>query len=749
MPVGPPTFEQIAAANSAAATPTSGTRGRRLAIAGGVLGISAAALVGVAFVTGRDDVAGGADSPEAAITELAEALSAGDALAAVGYLAPDELSGADAFVEKLIPYVAELSDEFDGNESDDEDRAGLVGDGFELDVDVVDVEVDERGEYAAVVSFAIVGEATIDPSNLSMIGDQYFGEEGSDAETTTEFDSRIPSDDFDGDDIELVTVELDGKWYISPFLSAGHVWVESEGLPGGDFDLVGEERPGAATDPVAAVDRYFQIDSVQTADEAAEILGGGEGRFLHVFNDAIDSSEFFDASNMEGLDDAFGADFDYTLTELDDGRVEIDDIEMSFDDGFGDTVTMTVSDGCGSIETSGETVRGCFRELFPPGADVDDTLWFQTVEEDGGYRVVLLPTVFDMMSRFVGPYDADTMRWALDFAHEDDPQPAAVEEQIDIDFDGRRYVVYEFELNGDSVYTIDVAGGTGYDVFLSDGDDDRFHRWWGWGEQIETYEATTARVVVDSDVVTNCRAFECVPTGDGTTSLTVSETDRIADDSTLPEEWGEDDWVVEDGEEAAQEWPDPRLADALVWNMVEIDGPTVASVDLPAGVFDSWTSSWGSDVRVTIAGTDCGDASQDVNCSFDHTGGTVDVLFEPDPGASPFSVTFSARATYLDALTSVDASRVRLDGALDGEHRAAVFDDVPAGTILVVATGLDGQDLVLNIDGQPQCEEIDTGLSEGEACVIQHAGGPLSVQVGGWSSIDQVGEVDITLEVSS
>ncbi len=749
-------FEQVAATTAAVDQPSRGTRGRKAAIAGSVFGIGAAALVGVAFVTGRDSAAGGASSPEAAITEMAEALSAGDALAAVGYLAPDELSGADAFVEQLIPYVAELSDDFERDEP--EDRRDDEDLGFELDVEAVDVEAEQRGDHAAIVSFAIVGEITIDGSGLSILDDSFFGLPASDVDSEIEFDSRIPSDDFDGDDLEFITVEIDGKWYISPFLSAGHAWVESDGLPGGDYELVGEERPGAAPDPVSAVERYFQLSSLQSAAETAELLGGGEGRFFHVFNDALDSSELFDGSSMRGLDDAFDADFDYTLTELDDGRVEIDDIELSFDDGFGETVTMTISDGCGTFETYGDRLEGCFSELFPPGSDVDDTIWFQTVEEDGGYRVVVLPTMFDMMSRFIGPYDAETIRWALDLAHEDNPIPARIDEQIAIDFDGRRYAVYEFELEANAVYDVVVDEGTGYDVFTDYGDD-TFSKWWGWSDQIEAFDQTTLRVVVHSDVASDCRGFECVPNGEGMTSLTLTETETLDDgwnDELGPEVREEtDDWLDDDADEVGVEdaaefetW-DPRVDNQLIWDTVELDGTTSYTLQLPAGVYELWASTWnGDDVGVTIDGAECDPAGPDVSCSLDHGGGAVEVLLEPGPGSSAGSMGISVTATYLPNLTVVDTATVSLDPLPAGGRAVVVFDNVAPGTILVVASGSDGQDLVVHVDGEPQCKDVDNGLSEGEACAVGHDGGPLTVEVGGWAAADQVGEAEITLEVT-
>lgn len=732
---GPPTFEQISGANATGDPGPRNPRSRKLAIVGSVFGLGAVALAGLAFITGGNDLAGGANAPDAAVTEMADAISDGDALAAVGLLAPDELSGADAFVEKLIPYIAELSDEFGS------DPADFSSDDIEFDIaiEAVDVEVQPRGEHAAVVSFAIVGEVTVDGSNSSLISDELLAQTGADADFTTDFDSRVRSDDFDGEDFELVTVELDGAWYISPFLSAGHAWVESEGLQGGEFERVGEERRGAAADPVAAVERYYDATSRGDTGAIAAALGGGEGRFFQVFDDALDASGVFDDFGAGGFVDE--ADFDYTLTELDDGRVEIDDVELSFDDGFGEMTTITMTDGCGSIESYGERARGCFSELFPPGSDVDDTLWFQTVEEDGGFRVVLLPTVFDLMSRFVGPYDADTIRWAFGFAHTDDPRAASLGERVDIEFAGRRYAVHEFELSG-GTYEVDVDGDNGYTVYLEDGSGgDRFSEGWAWDDRFETYDSTKVRIVVNSDVMDGCRGFECVPSGEGATSLTLSEADGSVDQAVIEPTDAPLDFEATDD-------LDPRLSGSLVWDTIVVDGPTAYTVELPSGDYETWMSAWSDgDIGVVIPEAECEDPDSDVACDIDHVGGPIDVLLQPAPDAEPDTVTFTIRATNLTGLATVEASVVQLDGTSEGEPRIVSFDDIPAGPVVVVAAGRDGQDVVLSVSGQPSCADIDDGLSEGEACLVQHAGGSLSVEVSGWSDPDRVGEVDLTVEV--
>ena len=164
----------------------------------------------------------------------------------------------------------------------------------------------------------MVGDITIDAGAAAELRGPFFGPTD-DSVFTSDFDSRDAGDFFDGGDLELITVEIDGSWYVSPFLSAGHAWVESAGLPSGDFDLVGEERPGAASDPVAAVERYYDVQDLNDASQVAEVLGGGEGRFFHVFADALDVSGAFDDSGMEGYDAVMDGDVDYTLTELDDG----------------------------------------------------------------------------------------------------------------------------------------------------------------------------------------------------------------------------------------------------------------------------------------------------------------------------------------------------------------------------------------------------------------------------------------------
>ncbi|MEL6892586.1 MAG: hypothetical protein AAFP84_13375, partial [Actinomycetota bacterium] len=463
-------------------------RRRRLAVAAGVVGVVAAGTIGVAFVSGGAGSSGGASTPEDALTEMVEAINQRDPLAAVDLMAPDELSGADAFVDELIPYLEELGDELGG---DLETSTDLMSDlDVEYSLTAGDVSAERHGGQAAVVSFTLAGEGSIgfDSLDASLLDELAPGMlpnerlEGS-------FDPGDLEDAFPtpGNSLELITVQVDGRWYISPFLTAGHWWVTADGLPAGEFDQVGVERPGAADTPSAAVEQYYAATlGVSGSDDVAGMLGGGEGRFFHVFSDAIDQTGAFDlvVEQDSGLD----LDYDLELTELDDGKVRVDRLVADITDGESST-TVELEDGCLTFRsastfddgfTSDFEFDGCFSELFPAGADVDDTLWFQTLEEDGGHRVVVLPTLFDMMSRFVGPYDADVIRMVSGQAHTDDPTAALIGTPVDIEFAGHRYDVYEFEVSADKAYAIDT-GGHEYEVYVSS-PDGTFFRDWLWND---------------------------------------------------------------------------------------------------------------------------------------------------------------------------------------------------------------------------------------------------------------------------
>ena len=489
--------------------------GPKLAAMGlGVIGVLLIGFIAFRFIAGGDGVSGGASSPEAVVDEMVAAINAEDPLALVNLMAPDELDGFDDLVSDTTELYNELGlSEVLGDDLEERD--------FEVDIeiDVDDVDVSMEGDNAAIVSFELEGE-------IETQGEDNFGMLESERDTfdASDLEDALPNG---SDAVEMIVVKIDGKWFASPMLTMGHYIVENADLPPGDYDLVGsDDRDDGGNSPVEAVEQFVEAINDRDADALAGSLGGGEGRVMLVFNDAIDEV-------LEDLDeelDRDGVRFEVSVQteDIGDGRVRLDEIEIEAEDNF-DEVTISVEDDCATVREDGRrTSDGCLLdELNLDDEDIDTTLWVDTVTENGSHRVRLIPTFTDVMRRFVNVVDdRQTALLVAELPYVDNPVDIDVNTDIDIEFDGQLYTVHEFEIQGGEQYYVQATGETQVALWVDDG----FGFNQQYSRQFEAFDDGLVRVVTYSDLDTDDEycdpSLACLPTGEGETTLRIREGAR-------------------------------------------------------------------------------------------------------------------------------------------------------------------------------------------------------------------------------
>ncbi len=504
-PVGQPQFVSVES------TP-AGRRGAGtvIGIGLGVVGFLAIGFLALRFLLGGSET-GGASSPEAVVEEMVAAINAQDPLAVVSLVAPDELDGFDTLVEDTIDYYRDLGlealvDEVGG--SDDIDVT------IELEADRIDVRME--GDQAAIVSFELDGRVEIDGAE-----DSGFLEDNRFDFSSRDLEGALPNG---SDEVELIAVKLDGRWYASPMLTAGHYIVENSDLPPGEYDRIGEDRDPGADSAVEAVEALVDVVNNPDADDLAAALGGGEGRVAVAFRDAID----------DGFREIDTGDVRYELSvttkDLGDGRVELTELELSVRDDYS-SGTVTIDEDCVTLREDGERPeRECLLDaLALDGADeLDTTLFLDTVDEDGGRRVRIVPTLTDVLGRFLRVFDdRQSLLLATDSPQLDEANTVEPGSDIDIDFDGQLYSVNEFEIVAGEAYNVTGSEGTQFDLHVDDG----FGLEQRFSHDFVAAEDGVARVVTYSDFdeaddEENCGIAGCFPTGRGEATIRIRQAGR-------------------------------------------------------------------------------------------------------------------------------------------------------------------------------------------------------------------------------
>jgi hypothetical protein len=625
---------------------------------------------------------GGAADPEAAVQGVADALTSEDPLAVLTFIAPDEITGVSEMVETLQARITEVG-------------LGEVATGGDVDVEITltDIEVDELGENAARVDLSI---------DLGLTGG------GGETPLATLFgDETLEIEDIE---LPVIAVRIDGGWYVSPMLTVGENIVELADLPDGDYQLVTDDREDDGPDgPVAAVEALAEGLTELDREAVAAALGSAEARVLAVFGDAID--EGIDALEAEGV--SFDLD-SVDATDLGDGQVAIDALEVAISQ-FGDTTTLEVDEDCLEFLTADYDSRACFAQGLPFEDDlVEDRVVLVTDEQDGGTRIDLVGSVMRLATEVIGLVDRDTALRAAGLEVLDTPEQIAFGDVLEAELPDRPFAVYETVIPADTLFDIDVTGDVSEDTYVFE--DGLWQREYFSRETVD--EDTTVRIVVrgycqddyDDESVFN----PCPPSTDAEFTLAVSSirTETMSFPGTVS-------GTLDAGQVVGYAF--------TVTEETEVDLVQVG--DVYADVEGPWQFGEVGDYLLPP-----GDYVLYVEAYQDGSGTDFEAGFEVvEPGAP------AGELSADNPFVSVDLSNgpVTVDLYLDTGDEVDLY-----------AYPLDGQDIVLTVlaGSGEVCSEDQGFAGDEEVCPFSVTGGGLfTVEISGWSTNDEYGQVSVEL----
>ena len=351
-----------------------------------ILGLGALVLVaGLGFLTFRflgASAAGGADSPEAAISQLIASVNERDAVGFVDVFDPDEI---DAWFGSFAPAFSEFGNVDDRGESTNEisEAYASVFKSFDYNItgpggETITYQVeplDDDGRIKRVRVDGLDFELTVDDVDTAVIfgfGDNPTGLDireidGTSGEVRDERGGLatrlfVPGEaavnEFAPDGhIDLVTVKKNGKWFVSlgyTFLELARTQGEFDRYPNPDFgrafDLV-EDKTGGAESPEAVVRQLFKAIETLSYETIIELTDPYATPYLHDYQPLIDS-EVDERDRQAAVQDA---------------GLRFDELELGVSEWEGRTLVTTT-------DISAAANGGTF--------NIDTTTWCVTLEDE-------------------------------------------------------------------------------------------------------------------------------------------------------------------------------------------------------------------------------------------------------------------------------------------------------------------------------------------------------------------------------
>jgi len=447
--------------------PRERRKGRSAFAAAGV-----AALLGVATLAIGALVGGnGADTPEAAVRQLADAISHEDPLAALDVISPDEVRTLRDTVDSASRKAEEL---------ELVDAAGAPFAGIDLSVDGLELETEDLAPgYVKVHATGGIIQGRTDRAGFSDFAQRAMG----DHEGTDEGEIDLASLETDGPEPFVVVVERDGSWYVSVAYTALEYVRESEGGAPADYGSaraqaasLGADSPEAAArdmlDAVAAGnwERVLELvppDEIPVYDYRAWIL------------DAAAESE----PNMT-VDE-----FEVVSTETagDTALVTVQ-VAVSYTDEYdGETYTTRLADDCAASvyygfffeEANGES---CLSVLsFVPFARFntndlgrgEDNVRVTAVQRDGRWFLSPVGTALDYLDEALDRIDRDWLYVTFGLAYEIEPEAALTLGQAIEPQGGVRVFSLEGRAGQEIIGVVGTEDNNGYssaEIYAPDGE---------------------------------------------------------------------------------------------------------------------------------------------------------------------------------------------------------------------------------------------------------------------------------------
>jgi len=394
------------------------SKGKLLLGVGALVLVAGLGFLAFRFFTGGD--AGGADSPESAVEQLIASVNERDAVGFVDVFDPDEI---EAWFGSFAPALSsfERPDESgeDANELTDVYESIFSSFGYTISGpggEPVTYEVeplDSDGRISRVRIEAIDFEIMADTSDRALIvgfGDQptaldvsqldgaraEFRDERSGLASTLFAPGEDPIEEFaPGGHIDLVTVQKDGKWYVSmgyTFLEIARNGGAFDGFPRPDFgrgyELV-DSQTGGAESPEAVVQEMFTSLETLDYESIIELTDPFGTPYLHDYQPLIDS-QVDQGARQEAVQDAALRfdDLELGVSEWE-GRtlVTTNDIRATANGG---SLLVDTNNWCVTAQDEFDSSRVCLEEgirelLFELDSDMNPR---DFIPEEAGFVVV-------------------------------------------------------------------------------------------------------------------------------------------------------------------------------------------------------------------------------------------------------------------------------------------------------------------------------------------------------------------------
>ena len=694
-PSGPPS-SQPSTSESVVLTTAVTPRRRRsrsaLLAVGGVVVIGGAAALALVVLGGGGD--GGAETPEAAVEGIVDALDQGDLIGALTLVAPDETGGIVELVEAVSGRVGDLGL--------GEMMAGEDGVDPTVDValEITSIGTEELAEGVSRVTVAIEGDATVleDESLLgSSVGDE-----------------SLAIDEFE---IGMIVVDVDG-WYVSPMLTIAdliHAELEDGGLDVGrpDWDRVADIEPvDAAESPAEAVEAMLDAVADFDVEALADTMTAGPARTALVFSDMFDVL-------LDELDDTVGIDLDQVdVTELDDGRVGVDEVtfELEVTDTFDestDRADVRIEDDCVTLENDNGSNTGCALRNVPLSSDLEDEqIVLHTTERGGAVVVDPVQTVMSLAANVVPRLNDgavldvfDTIRLELF----DDATAFTAGTVVDVPLDGRTFSVFELSEPGeDGVAIATDDEQTSYDYSVRRD-----------GEWTDTYlsdgviEGSGGADAVRVRVSTNCSGWDerallvrCERPDDAAGRFVVGSVERS-----------------------------PIEVPGIVTGSLEPGSAVVHEFSVSERTGIEWAQDTDAEVRLE------GSYSESDGTTVLEPGDFTLTVWNDDFAATPYSIEVTEVELRAELLT-----RENPTGEVTVGGDPIVLTLEAGDQVLLQATPSGDQDIMLSVEGVADCQDRDLWLGgDAESCRFTvETSGDYDVFVDGYTEADVFGTATVS-----
>lgn len=451
---GPPQYvAPMGPAGDTGAAPGSGddsSGAKKGLLIGAAVVVVLFAVLGAGFIAMRLLSGGGAESPEAAVQTVVDAVNQQDVILAASVINPDEL-----------PMITELASRI----SEARDRLGAGSDGpvkgTSVTLDDVDTDVDELTDDVARI--------TIDSADLS--GSLDANAEDAPAavrDIVTAFDPGHYDDEDASGEVEgtlgefaLIAVRDGGGWYLSPAMSALDTALlysyDSESYEG-DFDEAIESGffSSGSDSPEEAVEELADALADGNPEDVAEMLPSDVGAAVAVYADWLFETVLPPGYNEDGWDVK-----DLKL-EVEGGpggtkKVLISDLKMSND--YDETLRINGlevddNDGPWSELTSNRGREVPYFRLISEA--IGDNLYLLTREVDDGWKVDPVATALDISSQIMEKVDPDVLAGVTASTDGDPDASLAIGEVVEVELDEYGHAVLEAPTEDGKLYALTV-----------------------------------------------------------------------------------------------------------------------------------------------------------------------------------------------------------------------------------------------------------------------------------------------------